>query len=181
MKQKISIRDEELQIDLDGDLKPDATGSCTLRVGGAEHDVSLRRSEAARHELVVDGKNVSLVTARDAEGTWVWAAGRAWHVQDVDTGPGRRKKKAQKGGDVSPKTPGVVARILVAVGDQVEAGQELVVVSAMKMEMPLVAGTSGIVRAIKVEVGANVRPGELLVEIEEDPGPPGGKEENPDE
>jgi biotin carboxyl carrier protein len=56
--------------------------------------------------------------------------------------------------------------VLVAVGDEVRRGQELVVVSAMKMESRLTAPRAGKVKAIRAAVGASVRPGDELVEIE---------------
>jgi biotin carboxyl carrier protein len=49
---------------------------------------------------------------------------------------------------------------------EVVKGEALVVVSAMKMEMTLVAPYSGTVRAVNTQVGAQVSPGEILVEIE---------------
>jgi 3-methylcrotonyl-CoA carboxylase alpha subunit len=61
-----------------------------------------------------------------------------------------------------------VVRILVAAGDTVEKGQGVVVVSAMKMEMTLVAPYSGTVRAVNTQVGDQVSPGEILAEIEPD-------------
>jgi biotin carboxyl carrier protein len=164
MKRSISIRDESFQVEVDGD----PSAGFTLRVEEAEHEVIVRGSEAHRHELVVDGRNEALITARDGEGTWVWAAGRSWYVLEPDASPGRRRKKVGTGGNITPTTPGVVARILVSVGECVDKGQELVVVSAMKMEMPLVAASPGVVTAIATEVGANVRPGDVLVEIEKD-------------
>jgi biotin carboxyl carrier protein len=53
------------------------------------------------------------------------------------------------------------------VGDTVEKGQGLVVVAAMKMETTLTAPHAGEVTAVRVEVGANVRPGEILVDVEQ--------------
>ena len=63
-------------------------------------------------------------------------------------------------------TPASVVRVLVEVGREVVKGQGLVVVSAMKMEMTLVAPYSGTVKAVNTLVGAQVSPGEILVEIE---------------
>jgi len=57
-------------------------------------------------------------------------------------------------------------RVLVEKGQEVVKGQGLVVVSAMKMEMTLAAPYSGTVRAVNTQVGAQVSPGEILVEIE---------------
>ena len=61
--------------------------------------------------------------------------------------------------------PAVVVRILIQKGEQVEKGQGLVVVSAMKMETTLCAPFAGEVTAIHTSVGEKVAPGEILVEI----------------
>lgn len=57
---------------------------------------------------------------------------------------------------------GVVA-VHVAEGDQVAAGEELVLLESMKMEIPVLAETGGTVRAVKVAVGDVVQEGETLV------------------
>ena len=62
--------------------------------------------------------------------------------------------------------PGLVVRVNVAVGDQVAAGQGLVVIEAMKMENELRASAAGVVRAVHVEAGAAVNKGVVLVELE---------------
>jgi len=61
---------------------------------------------------------------------------------------------------------GVVAHIAVAVGDDVVAGQPLVCVEAMKMEMWLHAGAAGTVTAVHAAPRASVAAGMLLVELE---------------
>ncbi len=62
--------------------------------------------------------------------------------------------------------PSVVAAVLVEVGAPVERGQPLLVVSAMKMESTLAAPVAGRVASVRTRVGARVRPGDVLVEIE---------------
>jgi geranyl-CoA carboxylase alpha subunit len=61
---------------------------------------------------------------------------------------------------------GVVAQVLVAVGDAVAAGQPLVCVEAMKMEMWLHAAVPGTVRALHAVVRQSVASGALLVELD---------------
>jgi geranyl-CoA carboxylase alpha subunit len=61
---------------------------------------------------------------------------------------------------------GTVAAISVATGDLVEAGQQLVCVEAMKMEMWLVARSGGRVRAVHVELKQSVEAQAVLVELE---------------
>ena len=60
---------------------------------------------------------------------------------------------------------GSVARILVAEGDEVEAGQVLLVLEAMKMETEITAPAAGTVSAILVKPGEPVQGGQGLIEL----------------
>ena len=60
---------------------------------------------------------------------------------------------------------GSVARILVAEGDEVEAGQVLLVLEAMKMETEITAPAAGAVSAILVKQGEPVQGGQALIEL----------------
>jgi geranyl-CoA carboxylase alpha subunit len=60
---------------------------------------------------------------------------------------------------------GTVARIEVAAGDAVAAGQTLAVIEAMKMEMRVTAGAEGTVTAIRFLAGQQVAAGAILVEL----------------
>lgn len=59
-----------------------------------------------------------------------------------------------------------VVRVDVAVGDQVTAGQRLVTLESMKMEIPVSAAVSGRISAIGVAAGDTVLEGDLLVALE---------------
>jgi geranyl-CoA carboxylase alpha subunit len=61
---------------------------------------------------------------------------------------------------------GVVSQVAVQVGDVVAAGQPLVCVEAMKMEMWLHAGAAGTVRLVAVKAKDSVASGAVLVELE---------------
>jgi biotin carboxyl carrier protein len=61
--------------------------------------------------------------------------------------------------------PGLVLKILVKAGQQVSAGDPLVILEAMKMEQTLRAATAGVVEAVLVNQGDVVAPGDRLVEI----------------
>ena len=61
--------------------------------------------------------------------------------------------------------PGQVLKVLVEVGQQVSAGDALVILEAMKMEQTLRAATDGVVEAVLVKQGDVVAPGDRLVEI----------------
>lgn len=138
-----------------------------IEIDEQSHELQVELSMSGRQELLLDGLKHSLRTAKCPEGIWVWSKGQAWLVAEGGSS-GRRRGSADAGGQalVTPATPGVVVRILVNVGDKVQKGDELVVVAAMKMESPLCAGYPGEVTAINTEEGANVKPGDILVELE---------------
>jgi pyruvate carboxylase subunit B len=62
--------------------------------------------------------------------------------------------------------PGLVVRVSVRPGDQVQAGQGVVVIEAMKMENELKAPAAGVVKAVQVAAGSAVEKGAVLVEFE---------------
>jgi biotin carboxyl carrier protein len=62
--------------------------------------------------------------------------------------------------------PGKIVRVMVEVGQQVEEGEPVCVLEAMKMENELNAGQSGVVRAVHVKPGNDVEKDQVLVEIE---------------
>lgn len=62
----------------------------------------------------------------------------------------------------------MVANVLsvdVVVGDTVAAGDSVLLLESMKMEIPVIAEDGGVVREIKVSVGDVVQEGDLLVEL----------------
>ena len=56
-------------------------------------------------------------------------------------------------------------KVLVAIGDAVEAGQAVVVLEAMKMENEIAAEKAGTVKEIKVKAGDTVGAGDVVVVI----------------
>ena len=62
--------------------------------------------------------------------------------------------------------PGLVARIMVAVGDEVHVGQSLATVEAMKMENILKAERRGVVKVINAVEGASLRVDDVIMEFE---------------
>ncbi|TFV86405.1 biotin carboxylase N-terminal domain-containing protein [Blastococcus sp. CT_GayMR16] len=69
-------------------------------------------------------------------------------------------------GSLVAPMPGTVTAVHVAVGDEVRAGQPLLVLEAMKMQHPVVAGSDGVVRSLDVVPGAQVDAGAVLAVIE---------------
>ncbi len=132
-----------------------------------EHSLSWRALAPGRLLLKLDGRQVPAFVAPTPEGKQVFVAGRVYLVSDADRAL-RRRTAAGAGGQpelVTPPMPAVVVRVLVEPGQTVEAGQGLVVVSAMKMETTLAAPYAGVVATVNTQVETKVMPGEILVEI----------------
>ncbi|GAA0783595.1 sodium-extruding oxaloacetate decarboxylase subunit alpha [Marinobacterium sediminicola] len=77
---------------------------------------------------------------------------------------GRRQASAP--GHVTTSMPGNIVEVLVAEGDQVKAGQPVLITEAMKMETEVQASIAGRVTGVYVGKGDRVTPGEVLIEIE---------------
>lgn len=75
------------------------------------------------------------------------------------------QKPAAGASAVTAPLPGTVTKVLVAVGQQVKAGETVLTMEAMKMENNITAETAGTVKAILVQPGAQVQSGDALVEL----------------
>jgi len=164
MELKLKIEDRAYAVSV-----PPATGDGPRRflVDGVAHEIGATAAESGAFTGMLDGKKTVLHVVRGPEGTWVWCAGRARLVRDAALEQRRSGRAGGRGGGaVTPAFPSVVVALLVAAGEEVRKGQPLVVISAMKMESRLVAPHAGRVRAVRTTVGASVKPGDVLVEIE---------------
>ena len=138
---------------------------------------------ARSHQIDVDGKAFTVRAA--GHGCWivtsdagierVWVAGppgspTAFYdgrVYEFET-PTNAQLRSRGQGDshaLSAPMPATVRTVLVKVGDEVAVGETLVVLEAMKMELPLRAPKAGRVAEIRCAPGELVQPGVPLVEL----------------
>ncbi len=61
---------------------------------------------------------------------------------------------------------GIILELLVKPGEQISVDQDVVMLESMKMQIPVQATASGIVKAIKVNEGDFVDDGDVLLEVE---------------
>ncbi len=86
--------------------------------------------------------------------------------QEIDSGGKPKRPKPSKPGDVAPPMPGRVVKILAAIGDQVQAGDPLLIIEAMKMESQVPAPIDGKVATILASEGDNVKTDETVIQLE---------------
>ena len=80
----------------------------------------------------------------------------------------REPDNAAAAGSLVAPMPGAVLRVLADSGDEVRAGQPLVVVEAMKMEHQIQAPVDGRVAEVLVRAGDQVDTGQVLLRLEEE-------------
>ena len=66
---------------------------------------------------------------------------------------------------INTEVTGTVWKVLVKLGDEVNAGQELVIIESMKMEIPALASCRGVVSELLVGEGEPVDEGQTLVKV----------------
>jgi acetyl-CoA/propionyl-CoA carboxylase biotin carboxyl carrier protein len=126
----------------DGDA-PLVQRQTTVEVNGRRFDVKLWVPESAGVAAAGPAKKK---TARAASGSGGGAGGGS--------------------GQIAVPMQGTIVKVLVEVGQAVEAGQSVVVLEAMKMENQIEADKSGTIKAINVKPGDTVGAGDVVVVIE---------------
>jgi len=95
---------------------------------------------------------------------WVHLDGEVYELEVLRAGTRRRKGAAHA--SLSAPMPGTVVRVEVAPGATVRRGDTLVILEAMKMELPIRATADGVVKALHCRPGDLVQPGVSLVDVE---------------
>ncbi|MCX5390837.1 acetyl/propionyl/methylcrotonyl-CoA carboxylase subunit alpha [Streptomyces sp. NBC_00094] len=99
-------------------------------------------------------------------GNWLGRDGDSWHVLDHDPVEAALSGAKHGGADtLAAPMPGTVTVVKVAVGDEVEAGQSLLVVEAMKMEHVISAPHAGTVTELDVTPGSTVAMDQILAVV----------------
>ncbi len=140
-------------------------GELRVRIGGKWRSVDLERiSEGARYSLLLDGRPSNIFAEESPHGYHIVIGSRLFAI--TTPGPVRgRRAGGPEDMDATTNTgewvltspmAGVVQEVLVEPGDEVEAGQVVIVIEAMKMQNDLRARRAGTVKAVYVSVGQRV-------------------------
>ncbi len=117
--------------------------------------------------LVESDQGRSLVAmASDPAATWMFVDGTVVRIESDTAGDGRPSKRKRSDGSVMSPMPATVIAITASPGQSVTEGETLIVLEAMKMELPIKAPRSGIIKAVHCNKGDLVQPGVNLLELE---------------
>jgi biotin carboxyl carrier protein len=144
---------------------------------GAEYQVELRDGGT----VLVNGRPIPTVAlprgearvgdrltwaASDGDLRWVYIDGQVYTFEAAAAAGTPARARRHYGGGLSAPMPATVIKVLVSPGDKVRAGDALLILEAMKMELPVRATGDGVVKSIGCRVGELVQPGQDLLEIE---------------
>ena len=133
----------------------------SLRCGDTDYRVEIREDG-----VVVDGAEVELPrhawAVAGGDTRWVFLDGEVYEFEVQRQG--RRRASAHQG-SLSAPMPATVIRINVAPGDAVKKGATLLVLEAMKMELPVRAPADGVVESISCREGELVQAGVTLIHL----------------
>jgi biotin carboxyl carrier protein len=120
--------------------------------------------------ILIDGKAYEVKRERTATDMHLWV-GPVRYAAELRDPRSLRSRKADAGDEHGLKKlvaamPGKVVRVLAAQGTQVEAGQGVIVVEAMKMQNEMKSPKKGVVQRILAAEGAAVNAGDVLAIVE---------------
>jgi biotin carboxyl carrier protein len=161
---EITIDEMNYRVELN---RVDGRWDCRLDGKPVEIDAVLTRRDVL--SILIHGKAYEIKRERSATDLHLWVGSARYGVQlrdprslrsraGVDDGKGPRKL-------VAPM-PGKIVRVLAPENSEVEAGQGVLVVEAMKMQNEIKSPKKGVVRKMVATEGANVNAGDVLAVVE---------------
>jgi acetyl/propionyl-CoA carboxylase alpha subunit len=148
--------------------KAESGWNCRLDGEPVSADALIPRRDVL--SLLIDGRSYEIKREQTAGDLHLWVGDIRFAVELRDP---RSLRSRQKTGEdekgprkIMAPMPGRVVRVLVAENSEVEAGQGIVVVEAMKMQNEIKSPRKGIVKKILAAPGIAVNPGDVLAIVE---------------
>ncbi len=140
---------------------------------GAEQPLELRQVHGALRTLVLGERRLELLAAIQPEdAVRLTIVGLEYQAEVLDDAHARlasvtgARTSGHARRELKAPMPGLLVKVLCAVGDTIDAGQPLAVLQAMKMENELSLPRGGTVTSIGAEPGQTVEQGQVLVVVE---------------
>lgn len=119
-----------------------------------------------RYKVSDDGRHDIVYVAGPAGRRWACWNGRVFREEEwLDSATAHHRRRTAGVQHATAPMPATVLKVLVSPGQRVGAGDTLVIVEAMKMEMPLRASADATVMAVCCREGELVQPDVVLIEL----------------
>jgi geranyl-CoA carboxylase alpha subunit len=135
-----------------------------VSIGGMEHHVSLHSIGANLYRLIVDGHQQQVSVFQNGDDWWIHMLKGTYRLQWINPLPLPTVRVAEQGSLRAPM-PGQVISIHVKEGQEVAAGDLLLIIEAMKMEHRIEAPYDGTIERIHYNVGEIVQEEAILLAL----------------
>jgi biotin carboxyl carrier protein len=163
MKYEIVINGERRSVEFTP--RTNGTSLVTFTVDGWLVEADAIQISRGTYSILLGGKSLEVTTEETSNGLLMRTNGREFQVDIFDPRSWRRGRGAgieiEGRQQLVASMPGKIVRVLVVAGQQVNAGQGLLVIEAMKMQNEIRSPKSGIVEKLARE-GQTVNVGEVL-------------------
>ena len=138
-----------------------------VTVGNKEYRVSAEFFDAGEILLNIDGRIHDVIVNTNTTSYTVYVNGRRFQIGKKSAlqilGP---KMGKQRRANVNTSMPGRIVKILMKEGDEVEEGQAVLILEAMKMQNEIKSPQNGRISEIRPKAGDSVETGALLFTID---------------
>ncbi len=145
----------------------------TMLVDDEIYEVDALRVSEGIYSILYKGRsyNIEMIAGTSPRHFTVNSLYNTYNLEVIDAQARYRMSRekgshADEGKTIMSPMPGKVVKILVSEGEEVTAGQTMIVISAMKMESEFKAAVDGVVRRISVKEGDTVEANKELISIE---------------
>ena len=144
--------------------------SWQCRLDGLPVELDCSPAQPGAFSLLIEGRSYEVRQETSGGETSIMVGPRRVGVTVRDPRSLRSRRRVDAGGHgvrkITAPMPGKVVRILASTGAEIEAGQSVLVIEAMKMQNELKSPKKGTIRKLAVTEGAAVDAGQTLAEIE---------------
>jgi len=159
------------RLTVQGTGRIDRTKPVRVHCDSLEAEVKVSPRSNGRYRVTIGARHFDVVVRRDREIDWGWVDGQVYRwPRDTDRG---KQSPGVADGPITAPMPATIATVAVQPGQRVRRGDTVVVLDAMKIEIPLKATSDGRVSAVYCRAGDQIEAETPLVELEPDQPPDG--------
>jgi geranyl-CoA carboxylase alpha subunit len=157
---KLRWRDNEFEVD----VLAHAGREFKIHVGKMQLKIEVVRGSHSEMHYLIDGVVGRARIAHRGDAVWIDAEGGCWRLEDITLAPAQAEA-AGSDGRLLAHSGGKIVAVHVEVGQKVAKGKTLAVLEAMKMEFQLTLPVDGVVEAVSVQPGQQVKNRQLLIQV----------------
>jgi 3-methylcrotonyl-CoA carboxylase alpha subunit len=130
-----------------------------------EPEVRVERIADGVYRVESDGRMHTVFVTGAAGRRWAFHDGQVYREEALVPAPGGRARRPDTALPLTAPMPATVLKILALPGASVSRGDTLIILEAMKMELPLRAPEDGVIAAVHCREGEMVQPETILIEL----------------